>query len=359
MEPSTVELGDELLAAERLMRSAPPAVTAEAAEAFTTRHYGRAVTATALSGERDRNFLVADGAGWSAVLKFYNAADDAETRALQNGTLAHLQARHAACPVPAIIPPLQGGQEVVATIDDQSVAAVMISRLPGVNPQAADLSPGLRADVGRVVGALSLALADYRHPGARRAILWDLMLLAGLRPLTRFIADPPSRQSVADWIDHFEAEVLPAARRLPHQPIHNDLSLSNLLVDPARRDHVLGVIDFGDIVHAPRINEFAIAASYFTAATEDPAVAVAQLIGGIGPDLRLERDEVLLLPALLRARLAVRILLSGWRAQLFPENRTYILRSSQAAWALWHRLAAEDSKALAERIATLSAGVWE
>ena len=41
------------------------------------------------------------------------------------------------------------------------------------------------------------------------------------------------------------------------------------------------------------------------------------------------------MPALIRARLATRILLSGWRA-LFPDNRDYILRSNHCRhWLIW------------------------
>lgn len=346
-----------LAAAERLLRTHPPSVSTADAEDFAMSHFGRLVTARQLSGERDRNFLVVDEAGWSAVLKFYNAADDAETRALQHGALIHVHSRDPSCPVPEILPPLQGGEEVVASVHGDEVAAVMISCLPGVNPAAADLCPALRADVGRVVGALSVALSDYRHPRAARAILWDMMVVAQLRPLTAFIEDPSRRAAIDRWLCHFEADVLPATRALPSQPIHNDLSLSNLLVDPARRHRVLGVIDFGDIVQAPRIGEFAVAASYFIDPEEDVAQSVSEILCGSGPALRLWRDEVALMPDLIRARLATRILLSGWRAQLFPENRVYILRSNLAAWALWERLAGEDAAALAGRIAALSEGV--
>ncbi len=346
-----------LAAAEHLLRTPPPDVSGAEAEDFALRHYGRKASARLLTGERDRNFLISDANGWSAVLKFYNSADDAPTRALQHGALAHVHARDPVCPVPQICPSLDGKEEVVTARGGIEMAAVMVSRLPGVNPVAEDLSPALRADVGRVVGSLSRALADYAHPRAARAILWDMMLVAELRPLAALIDTPDQRASVEVWLDHFTASVLPAMRDLPHQPIHNDLSLSNLMVDPARRDRVTGVIDFGDIVHAPRINEFAVAASYFIAPTGDLAQSIAEILQGIGPDLALLPQEVTLIPDLIKARLATRILLSGWRAQLFPDNRTYILRSNLAAWTMWQMLEAEGTEALSRRLLSLAEGV--
>lgn len=348
-----------LIAAERMLRTPPPAISVTQAEAFVQLHYGRCVSARLLSGERDRNFLVAEASGWSAVLKFYNAADSAETRALQHGALTHVRRCAPTCPVPEIVPTLEGTEEVTARLRDADVAAVMIAHLPGVTAAAQDLSPELRTDLSRALGTLSRALADYDHPCAGRAILWDMMLVAELRPLSTFIEDVEARRSIQRWIDTFEAEILPATRRLPHQAIHNDVSLSNVLVDPEHRARVVGIIDFGDIVRAPRVNEFAVAASYFISPSEEPATAMFQLLRGAGPSIRFERAEIELLPSLVQARLATRILLSGWRAKLFPDNHAYILRSNRAAWRNWEKLASEDAAKLGNRIATLCDGVME
>lgn len=336
-----------LAAAERMLRTPPPDVSEAEAEATALLRYGRRVKAQALTGERDRNFLLRQADGGSLVLKVYHSADDAETRALQHGALVHVRSRDPACPVPDLIPAPNGREEVSLSRGGPE-AAVLIRHLPGLNPVAADLTPALRADVGRVVGRLSRALSDYRRPRARRTILWDLMLVADLRPLLALIEPAGRRRTVALWLDRFTTGIRPAAARLPQQPIHNDLSLSNILVDPARRDRVAGVIDFGDLVQAPRINEFAIAASYFIGADDDPATAMAEILAAVGPDLQLTRAEVALMPDLVRARLATRILLSGWRARLFPHNQAYILRSNRAAWELWDRL--DHAGPLGERL---------
>ncbi len=338
-----------------MLRTPPPDITEVQAESLAAIHYGRKCQALRLSGERDRNFLMSDGTGWRAVLKFFNASDDAPTRALQHGALDHIRLRDPGSPVPEMIPTRDGRREVVIEQSGLSTAMAMISCLPGVNPVAADLTAPFRKQVGREIGRLSRALADYDNPGARRAILWDMMMVGALHPLAAFIEPADRRASVANWLEHFTREVEPAAANLPHQPIHNDISLSNLLIDPEDRFSITGIIDFGDIVHAPRINEFAVAASYFTAPDDDPASAMADIILGAAGDIAFEPREIALLPDLVKARLATRILLSEWRAQLFPENRTYILRSNSAAWALWARLADQDSGQLAERISAL---VW-
>jgi Ser/Thr protein kinase RdoA (MazF antagonist) len=47
----------------------------------------------------------------------------------------------------------------------------------------------------------------------------------------------------------------------------------------------------------------------------------------------LTDEELRLIPVLAQGRLAVRALLTCWRAELFPENSRYILRNTEAGWA--------------------------
>lgn len=352
----SIGLAPDLATAENLLRTPPPTISVAEAEAVARQQYGMDVIAKPLSGERDRNFLIEDRAGWSAILKFYNTLDDTESRALQHAVLHHLHTSDPTCPVPTIYPTKMGTEEAEFIHAGQRIAVAMISRLTGENPAAEDRTPQLRADVGRVIGQLSRGLAGFDHPCARRAILWDMMLVAELRHLCAFIENPERRDRMMDWLAHFASETRPEARRLPHQVIHNDLSLSNMMVDPHRRHQVVGVIDFGDVVHAPRVNEFAIAASYFITASGDPIAEIAEIFNGIGSAPTLEPQEIALVPELIKARLATRILLSGWRARLFPSNQAYILRSNRSAWELWDRLATEVSANDAKRLIRLVKG---
>jgi len=332
------ELGAHLADAERMLRTAPPVVCDADAMQFLKLHYGCDAQVRSLSGERDRNFLATGSNGWSGILKFYNSADDADMRALQNGVLSHVSTCSTECPVPEIIPSLQGHQEVIADVNGVTLAAILLTRLPGVSPRPEDCGHALRRTLGRTVGQLLQALKGYQPAEAKRTILWDMSLVAELRPLCALVENRARQEALSHWLNRFSTTIRPLTARLAHQTIHNDLSLSNILVDPIDHSIITGVIDFGDVVHAPRIHEFAIAASYFIGEVQDPIVAMADIIKGIGPELRLVRAEIALLPELVRARLATRILLSGWRAQLFPENRVYILRSNLSAWALWERL---------------------
>lgn len=47
----------------------------------------------------------------------------------------------------------------------------------------------------------------------------------------------------------------------------------------------------------------------------------------------LTEQELALLPYLTMARVITRALLTTWRARMFPDNATYIVRNTQQGWA--------------------------
>ena len=68
----------------------------------------------------------------------------------------------------------------------------------------------------------------------------------------------------------FTEHARPALPGLRAQAIHNDLNLYNVLVDPRDHDVIAGILDFGDMVRAPLVNDLAVAASYQLEPGADP-----------------------------------------------------------------------------------------
>ena len=69
------------------------------------------------------------------------------------------------------------------------------------------------------------------------------------------IDDPEMRRRVEGVLDRLAEQVLPALEGMRAQVIHNDVSCMNTLVEG---DRVVGVIDFGDLIHAPLVCDFAV-----------------------------------------------------------------------------------------------------
>jgi Ser/Thr protein kinase RdoA (MazF antagonist) len=123
------------------------------------------------------------------------------------------------------------------------------------------------------------------------------------------------------------------------QVVHNDLNLHNVLVDPHDTATVAGVLDFGDIVRTQLVNDVAIGAAYHLSAATDVLEGPREFIDAYQEVTPLAPDETGLLPDLMATRLLATVLITGWRAERYPENRDYILKNNALAWDGLDRLA--------------------
>ena len=125
----------------------------------------------------------------------------------------------------------------------------------------------------------------------------------------------------------------PVARPLlaacPRGIIHGDLNDENVLVAGAA---VAGLIDFGDALENPLVCDLAIAVAYLTLGSSDPLTLGAAIVAGYESVRRLQPAERDALGALVRARLAVSVVVAAGR-RAAGEDRPSLFVSERAAWA--------------------------
>src|SRR4029077_9741954 len=119
--------------------------------------------------------------------------------------------------------------------------------------------------------------AAFFHPAADYEILWDITRLPKLRPLLTHVSDG-RRVQVELVLDRFEARVAPALPGLRAQVIHGDMSLDNVLFSDDLR--VSGIVDFGDMTHAPLVCDLAVAVADVLHGRDDAIEAADAIIGG-------------------------------------------------------------------------------
>ena len=334
---------------EAAVLSAPAApVPADWAAAQALAHWGRRGTLQPLAGERDANFLLTepDGAGGAPgarwLLKASHPIEAPEVTDFQTQALLHL-ARHApALPVQRLAATPGGAVAVTATAPDGRPRVLrLISWLDGLPMARAPTSAAQRASVATLLARIDQALAAMdpalRHPAAHRPLPWDLCRAHQVRPLLQALPDAARRALALAALDAFERSARHPLAALPRQPIHNDFNIHNLLVDPADPGRVSAVLDFGDMVAAPRVNDLAVAAAYQLDADGDALGTVAAFAAAYHRAWPLRAEELDLLWPLVQARLAMVVAISGWRAVREPDKADYLLRNNPVSWA---RLAA-------------------
>jgi 4-aminobutyrate aminotransferase-like enzyme/Ser/Thr protein kinase RdoA (MazF antagonist) len=296
-----------------------------------------------LPGERDSNFELEAAAG-RFVLKLSPPSEPPEGLDLQNAALAWLAGRAPDLPLPRLRPAVSGAAAPeVAGPDGASWRARLVTYLPGRTlAEARPRPPALLREVGRVLGRLDAAFADFRHPAAAgRDLVWNPDRAPQV--IARFegaIADPRGRRLVARFAALHRERVVPIAARLRRSIIHNDGNDWNLLVGPpaAEARAITGLLDFGDMLETWTVCEAAVAIAYAWLREPDPLAAGAAVAAGYHETHPLGNDEVAALFPLAAMRLAVSVCLSAHRRTAQPENE-YLLVTEAAAWEALERLA--------------------
>jgi 4-aminobutyrate aminotransferase-like enzyme/Ser/Thr protein kinase RdoA (MazF antagonist) len=294
------------------LRSAPPVFGIAEAERIARDTYGLAVSVRPLSGERDCNFRVRTADAREYVLKIVDGAADPQSTDCQVRVLRHLADQHPSLPVPRIFATQTGADLGLVEQDGISHATCLMGYLPG--QLLVDLAPkrSLLMNVGDTLARVDRALHGFFHPALAQRIAWDVRRLPELIEFAAYIEAPDVRRNVEEVFGALK-ERLPALRGLRAQAIHGDCHAGNMLVNSAGA--VCGVLDFGDMIHAPLILEPAVAMSEMLThglTTPDELSAVLEGYALLQP---LEASDIAVLYDLITARHAVTILVHAWRAR--------------------------------------------
>src|SRR5262245_59441 len=258
----------------------PKLSVAEAAE-IARREFGLSGEARKLHSERDANFhLRPANGGPGHILKIANAVEEPEVVDLQTASLRHIARMDPDLPVPRVILSRAGDPIAWVTLDAGTRhMARVYSFLPGQTLDKMAHPAALLRDLGRFAARLDKALADFSHPAAAQEIPWDARQLPRMADHVDDIVGADRRTMVRRLNQSFHGDAMPRLERMRSQVIHNDLNLHNVLVDPADGTRVVGVIDFGDMMHGPLVFEPSIAAADIWIGKEHPVAAAAEVVG--------------------------------------------------------------------------------
>ncbi len=330
------------------LNAPPPAVSdAEAAE-LASSYFGITVSAVSpLTSERDQNLRLTDEAGRKWVMKLANPTEEPVVTDFQTKALCHALAMDPGLPLPHVRQCLTG--EFIRPVplsDGRTSALRVLSWVEGQPLVQAPQSSVQRRNLALCHARLTRAFQGFSHPGQHLWLQWDSSNIDRCAGLISDIEGEDNRARVAAVLEDFAQIAKPAMAGMRRQVIYNDLNFHNVLVDPAAPDQITGIIDFGDIVTAPMVNDLAVAASYQFGSTGD-CQAAGEFIEAWTSALPLTEAEIALLPLLIEARLALTLLITFYRAHRYPENAPYILRNNQPARAalavLRDRPAAENA----------------
>ena len=226
--------------------------------------------------------------------------------------------------------------KLVKTVEssDGKIIIRLLSYLEGTFFSEAPHNKELFISFGRFLATMDKELLDFKNYTIQsRQYEWDIQFVHLNKDFVRDIPNPENRKVVEYFLMQFEEIVRPFLPGLRKSIIHNDANDWNVLVN---NGSVSGIIDFGDIVYSPLINELAVCMTYAIMEKEDPVMWACYLIKGYHEVLSIKIEELELLYYLVAAQLCISVTNSAHSKKLDPGNN-YISISEKPAWNLIHK----------------------
>jgi 4-aminobutyrate aminotransferase-like enzyme/Ser/Thr protein kinase RdoA (MazF antagonist) len=278
-------------------------------------HWGLEGEFAPLDGERDQNHCVTAPDGARYVLKVSAAGEGEGAVDFQVAALRHLEHHAPDLPVPRVIASKSGNdREWIAAADGRRHMVRLLSWLPGTPlSQSKPLGMPVIRSAAAFQAKLARGLRGFFHPHARQFVAWDIQRALLLDPgVQAWVADD-AKALCADFAARLKREVLPRLPALRAQVVHGDGHADNLLRAEAGTDEIVGVIDFGDMVHAPLGQDLAVTLASFArhgAMSLENAVAQVESWNAVLP---LMDEELEVLHDLTLLRLATALSLYDFR----------------------------------------------
>jgi len=344
---------------DKLLSTPAPHFTQDEVRSMIQELYGLSGELTPLGSERDQNFLLSSKSGDLYVVKIANSAEDPEIIDMQLRGMQHINRVDPGLPVPKVkLSRNEQAIELVIAKDGRKHPVRVVTYLPGVYPREDYLGNYLYRQMGACLGRMTRALRGYFHPAADYELLWDLKHASKLWDYFDFIKADDHREMIKYFLERFDQHVLPEIPKLRAQIVHNDLVPDNMLVKEDDPEQIVGIIDFGDMVHTSLVIDLATCIAATLRESAAPADLAVQIVTGYNDVISLEKEELRVLFDLIGTRLAMLNLIASWRDTIHPENHDYIVGGIEQTWRVLKVWREQDPKEVTKKFFR-ACDLWE
>ncbi len=219
----------------------------------------------------------------------------------------------------------------VGKISGQKTILRLLSYLKGSFLGDQPLNNEVLRTLGTAVATMNTQLLKITHYTIQaRQYNWDIASCHLNEPLIKHIQAPEDRKIVAYFFQQYKENVRPLQDQLRKSIIHSDVNEWNVLLDNNR---VSGIIDFGDMVYSPLINEVATTLTYILY-REDKGIDLAiPFLRAYHQILPLQEKEITVLYYLIAIKLCISVCNSASALKQNPDNQ-YITISEKPAWRM-------------------------
>lgn len=282
-----------------------------------------------LPGEVDFNFKVTDNNN-TYILKVSRPGTDLEYLTFQDELLFHLEKKEPDFEYPKTQTDPNGHRVLEFIDENENIRKVrLIKWIQG--PLYSNYSPksdSLRYTLGYKGGQITAALIDFNHDFSKRFLDWDIANGLWVEKYLHLF-DQNDKELVAAFLEKFKS-IKSHYDTLRKSTIHNDANDNNIVVS---ENEVKAIIDYGDAVFSPIINDLSVTLAYACMDFEQPLLTALPIVKGYHAAFPLQENELRVLYTTTAIRLIISVTKSAINKKAEPQNE-YLQISEKPAWDL-------------------------
>jgi len=284
-----------------------------------------------LNSERDNNFLIKGIKNKKYVIKIANPKESLEQLKYQDVLIKHLRLNNKLRKIyPKII------HKKIKFFKDKKqreCAVRVLTYIDGNMYAKSKINSEIEKSFGKVLALQSNQLQSFNHNEAIRKFDWDPSNIKWTKKFINLFTGF-NKELIKDAIYQHDHFVYKNIKNLKYSVTHGDPNDYNVVV---KKNKIIGLIDFGDSIYAPSINDLAIGLSYALMSSKNLFQTLTNIVGVYNDVYSISSYEIYSLLGLIKSRLVITIVMAVKQRKKYPDNK-YLSISENNAWSLISRL---------------------
>ena len=284
-----------------------------------------------LNSERDKNFLVEIDGSNKFVVKISNPAEKKSFLELQDFVLDKLKFTKIHHYIPKKI---HNKIKFYLDINKRKYFVRILTFMDGEMYAEIKHNAALEKSLGNFLGLLSTSLKNIGHPASFRTFEWNPSNIEWIKNEINIFENEDDKQNILSVLNEYNNFVKNNKKNLSYSLTHGDVNNYNLVV---RNNEIAGLIDYGDMIYAPIINDLAIALAYALINKANILSTLKNIIVNYFTNHLISENDIISLMTLAKCRLALTVTIAAKNKFRFPDN-DYLYISEKDAWILLRKL---------------------
>ena len=291
----------------------------------------KSISLKPLNSERDKNFLININLKKKYVLKISNFEESKELLKLQDYVLSELSQRSS---LNKYIPKkVHSSIKTYSDLNNRKCCVRILTFIDGKMYALVKHNQSLEKSLGNLLGNLSKELQSLINSSAFREFEWDPSKIIWINKEVKMFTGKNKKIILRSLKEH-DIFVSKNLNKLRFSLTHGDANNYNLVVN---KNKVLGLLDYGDMIYAPTINDLAVSLSYALMNKNNLYATLENIIISYHKVFNITSDEIFSLMSLVKARLTITVVMAERQRKKFPNNK-YLSISQKDAWKLLYKL---------------------